>query len=358
MKKTLILLFFATFWVVEMVFGQEHLAFGLKARCDVGRQNNTNFVLSASIGYAKELNVILDKGGGFGALLSFQFGVNLYRGGLGNSKLPTRIDDHQLDLYNCFAVTPGFWANRKSIKSFRESLIRPLYTWNANYATNINNPYQFSATLATNFLWNFPINNKGFFPVKQKKSKEYDSDGNKLLVNRSQRIGFIGFGLGRVISAGYYNDGPPYDKIFSMGDGFDRYWTGGGFVHIGTKNWIDSTVYSKLDNHKLKSLPQFIFSFDKFTGYSPNSYELSNMLKLKYVPYKQEEMSSYNRSNLRYALLFNDGIGLALSTYDDSFDVQDKIHDITNYSHHPNIYNKGLTFGVQNIINQSIKLKK
>ena len=359
MKTKHFKLLFILLFCSGIASGQQHFAFGLKARADVGMHNNTNFILSASAGYGKEINYTLhnSNGSGIGALLSFQFGINLYRGGLGNSKLPSRIDDHQLDFYNCFAVTPGYWY-RKGNEHLDYQ--RPLYTWTANYANNLINPYQWSTTLATNFLWNVPINSDGFISGKNKKATNSimspvpEISTQKIHQNRSQRIGFLGFALDKFVSLGYANDGPPFEQMFGLGDGFDRYWTGSGFVHLGATNWLPT---KGADNKLMKSVPQFIFSFDKFTGYSPNSYEVSNLLKLLFVPYKQEEMSSYNRSMLRYTLLFNDGTALAISTFDDRTDIQDLIHEGFNYPHHPNIYKRYNAIGLQQLITNQYLIK-
>jgi hypothetical protein len=314
MKKILILLFFATFWVVEMVFGQEHLAFGLKAKIDIGGYKNTYFVLSSSVGFAKQLNLWEKQD--IGGMLSLQIGLNLYKGGLGNTKIPNRINDHQIDLYNTFAFTLGY-------KGDKIDWGKPLYTWNASNSTNLINPFQSSLSIATNSIWN------RLFIAEDKTNRQ----------NRAQQIGFASVSVNKV-TIGYYNDGPPFSNW--LGDGEDRYWTGGGLLHIGVPN-IGKT--------------QTIISFDRFTGYEKNTYEIANLLKFGEVIYKDILNSSYNRGRIQIKVIDNKSkVGYTCGILDDKYsDVQYWIHRSRGFPIHPNMYKLSLLIGAEYELTNKIK---
>lgn len=230
---------------------------------------------------------------------------------------------------------------------------RPLYTWNTNYANTLSNPFQFSFTIATNFIWNIPINGNETERQRQLQNETINNqrylpqdhntfNGSKMYVKkrRSQRVGYIGIALDKFLSAGYYNDGPPFSEW--LGDGYDRYWTGGGFAHIWSQERFEGQPEGQYkDNFQL------IFSFDKFTGYEQDTYEVANKLKLNKVPYKNIETASYNRGITRASLIYRD-IGFFISKIDSKAgrDIQDRIHKANNYPYHPNIYKDKWLFGM------------
>lgn len=322
--------------------------YGLTAKVDIGGKNNTSFTLSGCLGFGKQITAreIFPKWkhgtDRWGAMASFKFGINLYRGGIGNSKLPSLFDDHQLDFFNSFALTPG-WIYRKNGADWGACRRRPLYTWNSNYANSLNNPWQYSLTLATNFVWNLPINGRevGSSPWLQLDSTDKSGQRPSPKFRRSQRVGFIGLAVGKWASAGYYNDGPPFSGW--LGDGFDRYWTGGGFVHFGVQEKRAGGDSTGFNNNS-----QFIVSFDKFTGYQTDAYEAVNKLKLKKVPYKNYRTGSFNRGITRLTWLQNDS-AMTLSAIDLplGLDVQDWIHRAMSNPYHPNIYACSITLGGQ-----------
>lgn len=262
--------------------------FGLKLKVDIGNKRTAHYSVSVSGGIGKQMWDAM--------LFSYHLTATLYRGGLGNSLLPSNVDDHQVDVVNGFAITGG------GGKPYRR--IRPFYTWSANPAVSFSNPYRNSFTLASNFLWNNH--------------------------HRSQQIGFAGLALG-MVSVGYYNDGTPFSAQLGLGDGFDRFWTGGGYLHIG---------------HDASDV-QAIASFDKFTCDSKTGFDVANLMRLRFVPSSAED-ASFNRGRTMLTLIHRDGIGLNVGLFDNpSMDIQDFIHRLGRMAYHPKVYGKHVLTGLQ-----------
>lgn len=89
--------------------------------------------------------------------------------------------------------------------------------------------------------------------------------GVHFIVNNHHRNQTVGstFVQGNNLSIYYYNDGPYFSQI-GLGDGFDRFWTGGGGL-IWHHPW-----------RKYQNILEF--SFDQFTGYRRSFYEAAKLL--------------------------------------------------------------------------------
>lgn len=249
---------------------------GIQFRIDLGLRRTTNYVLSANFGLGRTM--------GKNVLLSYQFNANLARGGLGNSQLFTDQNSLRFDLVNAFSMTVGTGDYR---------FARPLYSWTPNYAPSLITPYRHALTLSTNFLWNSR--------------------------RQSQQIGAFCLTSGDVL-LGYYNDGPPFNNL-GLGDGYDRWWTGGGYLHIV---------------HQPSGF-QGIARFDKFTGFGRDAFELGNALRLRYAPYADIGQMAYNYGRLSATLIHPSRVGFSFSLYN-ILDVQDFIHRSMRLVYHPSIY--------------------
>ncbi|MBK8921115.1 MAG: hypothetical protein IPM81_06330 [Saprospirales bacterium] len=258
---------------------------GIQLRVDIGIRRTSNYTLSLNAGVGRYV--------GNHALVVYQFNANLYRGGLGNSLLYSDQNNHQFDLVNAFSLTIGQGSY---------AFPRPVYTWTPNYAQSIINTYRHSLTLSTNFLWN---NHR-----------------------RSQQIGALCLSSGDVM-LGYYNDGLPFNLI-GLSDGFDRYWTGGGFLHV----IVQPTRY------------QTIMRFDKFTGFVRDAFELANALRLRYALYSDLNQMAFNQGRLSLTVIHPSRAAFSASLYN-RFDVQDLIHRSMRIAYHPNIYRWRFMLGGQ-----------
>jgi hypothetical protein len=259
---------------------------GVQLSLGLGQRGCTEYHISATAGAGRMLF-------NHNAVLTYQLTARLYRGGLGNSLLPSRQNDLQLDIANSFGLTGGYG------RSFRD---RPIHHWSATYPSAMTNPFLNSMTLATNLIWN-----------RQ---------------GRSQQGGFMGIALGNTC-IGYFNDGPPF-HLTATGDTYDRWWTGSGYVQYFGGDRFGT----------------FLAHFDKFTGFQPNAYELSQALRLNNVMYRDFEYMTYNRGRIGMTWVHSSGVGINASIHN-RYDIQDFIHRVMKYPFHPSVYNPRLILGPQ-----------
>lgn len=272
------------------------------------KEPNLNFKISASGGIGSSW--IVDE-----LYPSLNVEAHLYNGGLGSAN---RKDNEKgcppiLDAILAFTLTTGrpnsYFIN--SIKGHERNL--PLRYFSDFAIPALQNPYNYSFSLGTNFVLTTDINKS------------------------SQRIGFLNVHLAERFQLSYYNDGTPFQPI-QTGDGRDRYYTGGGTLSYSHSN----EGLSRFNSY------QFEASYHKFTGYTENAFELSNVLNTSSVDYKATKQTDYNKSlwKLNVQALVDDhvGYGLALAYYNSVlFDGQHFIHSIIDNSYHMVPYGGNLT---------------
>lgn len=231
-----------------------------------------------------------------GLMLNYGPSLSIYTKTIG-SNLNRFINDFQVDLNNSVGI--GYGSRQRSDYTKQ---IRTIH--NGDYY-NMVFDNKWMALISTNII----LNNH----------------------RRHQVVGSVNLNAGPV-SINYYNDGPPFNSI-ALGDGFDRYWTGGGHI-----------IYHGKRNENLME-----FSYDQFTGYAPLLYELSNILGINVPIYESEDGSknaslrNYNTS--AYHLKVNGGryfnvdagmIGNLATQNGKFFGIQDIIHLRGRMSLHPN----------------------
>lgn len=227
----------------------------------------------------------------------FQF----YNGGLG-SRSDSLTRYNTFDAILAFTMTAG-----NPDESFRRN-IEPItrnvpLRYFADFAVpSMQNPYNYSVSLGTNLIWS--------------------TDGARLF----QRIGFFNLNASGV-QLSYYNDGTPFQHAL-LGDGKDRYYTGGGVLSY-------NNGYGSINELRSYSIE---ISYHKFTGFNLSSFELANSLSLSNVDYREEYQKNFNKSLWKFNFLSNNhhqGVGGALSFYNSNrFDGQHQIHWIVNNSFH------------------------
>lgn len=164
---------------------------------------------------------------------------------------------------------------------------------------------------------------------------------------RNQSIGCAGVNI-KNFSANYANDGPPFN-LLGLGDAFDRWWTGHGCFYFHTKK-----------NYNMVEL-----GFDQFTGYSPLTYELSQILGTNLpdynINYRTDSLDSdkkinhryeYNSSTYMVRINFDQNFGMDLgcigslkSNHDRYFAIQELIHNYGKMALHPNQDQNRLVIG-------------
>jgi hypothetical protein len=191
------------------------------------------------------------------ATTGFQTGFNLYYNGLGDNILDT---DKKTRFDFVSSIMASIGTAPKS-KLYNDRL--RLRSFNSFIANPISDEFHHSITVGSNVVLNTD--------------------------KRNQITGFTNVNIARFIRFGYMNDGPPFGG-FGLGDRYDRWWTGSGFIEI----FLDQGYTRDLKSPYLDS--KFIYNFDRFTGNVQEAYEVSNLLGFKYVPdYKLKE-NYFNRA--------------------------------------------------------------
>lgn len=220
---------------------------------------------------------------------SYHAEVDVFRGGLGSSLSPTGRSKMMFELRQTAMINAG-------MDYGPQDRGRPLVQFVGNAAHPLIDPYRSSFGLGAVVI-------------------------HGLNYSRSQQVGLLSFNVNSVVVS-YYNDGPPFSYM-GLGDVYDRWWTGG--LLIGYYDYRDN---NQLVNVELK--------FEKFTGWFPNSYEITKALGLHNVPYKDASEIHYNQSRIQLSGRFADGLGVHVSFYDlKALDLQDIIHKSLKMPLHP-----------------------
>lgn len=191
---------------------------------------------------------------------SYNLELQIYNNGLGSlARSPVRKRQLTVDMVNAVTLTGGIknWHTAAREAAIPDRNI-PLYYFSDFARPALQNPYQYSISLGTNFILS---TDKGR-PV--------------------QRLGFFNFHAGR-FQVSYLNDGAfPFSNL-GLADGEDRFYTGGVLIsyHIKPNKLVD----------------QVFLSYHKFTGYTKNAFELSNELDLATVNYADRNQHYYNKGS-------------------------------------------------------------
>ena len=233
---------------------------------------------------------------------AFQTSMTIYYNGLGDNILD-HFKTFNVDFINSILITAGHYIDTKKIKN---NIIR-IQPMNPRVSNVIYDEYLSSVTLGTNFI----INNN----------------------NRNQRTGFANAQIGRILHLGYYNDGPPYNSMF-IADGFDRWWTGGGFVKVYlTQGFSNDHQDANIKYFTNSSIAAY---YDRFTGNIQDAYLSSNVFGFKYVPAKDLKENFYTRARYKFSFfLYNENYELSYQRMGHlPKDVQDMIHNKLKMPHH------------------------
>lgn len=187
--------------------------------------------------------------------------LQLYNNGLGSSKpgkIKPGLKGINLDFVTALTLTAGVkdFLQQNRLHLFINRNV-PLYYFADFGLPALKNPFAYSFSIGTNFIFN--------------------TDGDK----KFQRTGFVNFHFNR-FQISYSNDGGvPFSNIY-LGDRKDRYYTGSVLFSYHGKPYTAVNLVE--------------LSYHKFTGYTQNSFEASNQFDFAYVNYKKEERRFYNKS--------------------------------------------------------------
>lgn len=297
-----------------------------KVDLQYGVSVNLRWELVFRYGYLS--NFRLDVAGGFGAMVSknfmplAQYSVSVFQGGLGSSLSVT--ERSKINLENALVMGLMGGTSRNNDVYFQ----RPVYTMGRFVPTPLYNPFNTYLTLATTHV----------FRLSKFSTPNYWGK-----YRFSQRVGSVSLGT-RGFDFNYYNDATPFQWM-GLGDGKDRYWTGGGFVNIHLNNRYDTSTERKTFDNKLV---RYVFiGFDRFTGHYPESFEVANALRLNNVPYGDKTQAFFNKGRSFVGLESASIPGFApfFSINDrNKLDIQYAIHQIRKQPLHKTLHspNNGL----------------
>lgn len=259
-------------------------------------------------------NFRLGIGAGIGAKIGknlmpySQYTIAIFQGGMGSSI--SVAERHKLNIESLFT----FGAVTGTV---RDSLLysRPLYSMGILTPTPLTNPFNSYFNLATTYIFRF------------NKPTLTNAYGVKHRFN--QRVGSVSVGDTHW-DLHYFNDGTPFHWM-GLGDGKDRYWTGGGFLSVHLKNSFDNKSESK------NAIRRVFLGFDRFTGYHADAFEVANNLGLGFVPYADPKQAFYNKGRIYggVELASIPGFMPSFTLLDhDKLDIQNIIHKSRGQSFH------------------------
>jgi hypothetical protein len=228
-------------------------------------------------------------------MVAYQGAINVYFNGIGDN-LMDPLKKANIDFVNTFGFAAG--VTRKS--ELDDNYFVPYMTFNSMNPKVVENPYLWSLMVGTNII----LNNQ----------------------NRNQQTGFFNLNLWRLVNFHYYNDGTPFDMI-SLGDAYDRWWTGGGAAEI---------YLSKINSPTYLVQSKFFYHYDRFTGNVQDAFRVSNYLSLQFIPNKHVEQNFFNRAHSRFGLTHLDDNWTASVDFSGhlDYDVQDWIHESLHMTKH------------------------
>jgi hypothetical protein len=226
--------------------------------------------------------------------------IQIYNGGLGSNNVKGYSENKIiLDAVFALTLTSGF--------DYNPDTNNPLKYFSDFAIPSLNNPYSVSASLGTNLIFT------------TEKNRE------------TQRVGFAGVNV-KGVQAFTYNDGSFLARMF-LGDGEDRYYTGGGGLSYNTA-WNDKKATKEV---------ALELSYHKFTGYTDDTFQLGYDIGASLVTYKNEEQYGYNKSLWKAGAMYrvdNVGYGVSINQYNyPKWDEQHLIHWLTYCPYHFVPYN-------------------
>jgi len=224
-----------------------------------------------------------------GLYFSLHSDIMFYNNGFGSPKSVESKIDIVKDFLVSGTLTAGGYDRMRQFSRIRPGKRNdPLYYFSNFTRPPLQNPYNYSLSLGSNLVFN---------------------PDHKF---RFQQVGFLNVHIAQ-FQASYFNDGTPFQYIL-LGDGRDRYYTGGGIITftLPAKNMIDNLE----------------LSYAKYSGYTPGAFEIANLLDLSFLNYGDNFENAYNKSMFTFtAASSTHHFQLAASAFNQTeWDIQHRIH--------------------------------
>jgi hypothetical protein len=248
-----------------------------------------------------------------------QLSMTVFQGGIGSSISVVERNNLNVESILSFGLLAGTAQNSDSTHR------RGVYTFGYYNPTPLTNPFKNYLGINSNFVHRFTKFSKPTVLNKR---------------TFTQKIGSLTLG-GRNWDLNYYNDGTPFDFL-GLGDGKDRYYTGGGFFRYNIKN--------KYDKEGSKGeVRNFFVGFDRFTGHYPESFEVAHNLGISNVPYGDKSQAFFNKGRTFFGLELAQlpGLSPTFSLNDnDVFDIQYLIHRLRKQPIHRTLHKESFGFNL------------
>jgi len=279
------------------VLDSNKLAVGIKfgISIDLGWKKNGSIRGFVSVSALQNLTT-----GSYKVLLGGQSELDIFRGGLGSSLLNENKSVINIEWRNSVMLLTGIDKNNPVYG-------KPGFVTVENETGALIDPLDYSFSLGTTFV-------------------------NGINHKRNQQIGTVSISILQWLVQ-YYNDGPPFN-ILPFGDGYDRYWTGGGLIGF-------------YFNNNNGFITDFVIRYDNYTGYQRNLYEVAGILKMDNLAYKNEEQQMFNQARFIYKVGVRNSFQLTYSVFEPKrTDIQYFIHHYLSHSpFHPRPLKRRHTFG-------------
>ncbi|HEX5625314.1 MAG TPA: hypothetical protein VFX48_04795 [Saprospiraceae bacterium] len=299
--------------MAQTKLGFDELYFNLGTTINLYYKGGSNFPgIKAFVGVGGNKHIYSQ----FGSyMLNVGLNLGIYNKSLGNS-LVLLNQDNQIDFTSSFHFGPA-----STKKDLPYSLFKNARSINNLPFYNLRFDNHYLALLGINFILNNHV--------------------------RHQTVGSILLNYDRV-TLQYYNDGGFPLRQIGLGDNFDRWWTGGGGIY-----WHSRDKSNILE-----------FTFDQFTGYERQYFELATLLGMDVqdyslfqgmdAPYPEQRYNirgqrakiNYNSSSYNLRAYLNDGFALNLGVIgslrsgrnenERLWGIQDLIHKRLRIAIHPN----------------------
>ena len=283
--------------------------YGLKFTADISRIEKLSFRLGITSGLGAFW-------GGNWLYPSLNGDFMIFRGGLGSARPGDKSRFIDYEGIISYMITAGFSNRLRFASSARPGLRNyPLYYMNTWNLPSLQNPFRWSGSVGGNLV----------FLLSRR-------------THKFQVVGFANLHLDRV-QLNYINDGPPFRP--PLGDLFDRLHTGGVFLTFhGNDNWAVNLIE---------------LGYNKFTGYSPSSYELTNKIGGSYVFYKDPKENYYNKSNWQLTVGNTTRYWAvsAIAYNHPRADIQHRIHNSSYYPLHLVPYKSTIALGAVTYFQQT-----
>lgn len=277
---------------------------GVSAVFGLNAKNFSELRFNASAGVSRAFGWDADYANFLG---SYQIQLECFKGGVGSSLLGTERAKLLFEIRNIFQLNGGYVSNNPVYG-------RPLTKLVGHSESPLRDPFDYSIALGSMFV-------------------------NGLNHDRNQQLGFAQVGI-LPVAVCYMNDGP-FFHVLGLGDGYDRWWTGAGYAGVYFQN-----------DHGF--ITEMSLQYQRYTGWQPNLYEMSNFLGIDYLSYKDKKEAFLNQGAWTYNVGIRNTLAIYFKFYEvKKLDIQNLLHISNNYTFHPNVLKRRYALGTGLLLNST-----